>query len=863
MAGRDTPVMRQHADAKRAYPDAIIFFRLGDFYEMFGEDAVVAARALDLVLTSRNKSQVDEIPMCGIPHHAAHSYLARLLEKGFTVAICEQMADPAKCKGIVPREVVRVVTPGLVTEQEHLDSTTNNWLLAAEIAPGGLGIGVSLLDLSTGELAATSVADTTALLAEVGRAEPRELLLGGALEPGDSLERAMRLVLPRLVVRSDPDLGEQEPELDIPSADLAEFSAIELRSVRRLLRYARACYPQHELPRPRLTRWDSETHLILDEVAQRHLELVHHAGGDKHATLLAVLDQTATPGGARLLRRRLLSPLRDVARIRRRLDTVELFVVHARLRSELRRELATVGDLERLAVRAWMGDSSPRELGALRDGLLAAAKVVELLSGLKEQTEREALGLQTGPVDLVLDLSAELEKALVARPPSQSKEGAIFLPEYDAQLEECDALRRTGSERIVALEAQLRDATNIGSLKIRYTRVFGWYVEVGRSHAGRVPSEWRRKQTVATGERFTLPELDELAEKISHAEEHHRERELELFRQLVELAGAASERIRELSQRLSRWDVAAGLAEVAHRHDYRRPDVEDSTRLVIHEGRHPVVERLTALGRFVPNDCGLDSNEERLWLVTGPNMAGKSTFLRQVALIVVLAQMGSFVPAASATVGIVDRVLSRVGASDNLARGESTFMVEMRETSRILKTATRRSLVILDEIGRGTSTYDGLAIAWSVAEYLHDAVGCKTLFATHYHELTELSRTHRHAANYSVSAKELDGDVVFLHRLVAGAASRSYGVAVAKLAGLPEWVLARARVLLSDLEATGTPGKLPLSQAEAAPQLDLFAARPAEPVVAKAELEHLRQLDLDRLTPIEALAFLHRLKSQL
>jgi DNA mismatch repair protein MutS len=495
---------------------------------------------------------------------------------------------------------------------------------------------------------------------------------------------------------------------------------------------------------------------------------------------------------------------------------------------------------------------------------------VAALDALTDPVGREALELAARAPDTVDDLADELGRALVDRPPTQPKDGAVFRPGFDRELDELDQLRRTGTERMVSLEAELRQRTEIGTLKVRFTRVFGWYVEVTRSQVGRVPADWRRKQTVASGERFTLPELDDLADRISSAEERHRERELELLRVLAACAASSGQRVRSLAARLARWDVAAALAEVAHRYDYCRPDVDGSEELQLVDARHPVVERLAAAGRFVPNDVSLEISAERMWLVTGPNMAGKSTFLRQVALAVVLAQMGSYVPARSAKIGVFDRVLSRVGASDNLARGESTFMVEMKETSEILRSATPRSLVILDEIGRGTSTFDGLAIAWAVAEYLDEVIGCRALFATHYHELTSLAEASEHAANYCVSARELDQDVVFLHRVLPGASSRSYGVAVAKLAGLPEPVLARAKAVLSTLESeaqgsdAGSPHKArPARQRAIAPgQLELFL--PPMPSPEQREiLETLREVDVDRLTPLQALELLAQLKKRL
>lgn len=865
MAGRQTPVMQQHAAAKEACPDAIVFFRLGDFYEMFGDDAVRASRLLELTLTSRNKGKPDEVPMCGVPHHAAHGYIARLLERGEKVAVCEQMADPAKCKGIVPRAVVRIITPGTVTELDHLDAARNNWLCALEL--GAAGLGVALLDVSTGQLRAALVADLAGALAELGRAAPREVLVGHDDAMSDWVDDAvgaLRGVLGTAPVRVDPPI--EPPELEAclgeRQAELGDLAPATVQAVARVLRYASSCYPGKELAIRSIGVWDPSRVLRLDRATQAHLELVESVGGGRATTLLGVLDRTKTAGGARLLRQRLLAPLTELDPIRRRLDQVETFVTNGPLRTEVRKALASGTDLERLAMRAALGEATPRDLGAVRDGLEAGRAVLTWLDSLKDEACRSALGLDR-PTDVVQDVQELLGRALTERPPAQAKEGAVFRRGFDAELDELDALRRSGTERIVAFEAALKDSTGIPSLKVKFTRVFGWYIEVSRSHLAKAPAEWRRKQTVAGGERYTTDELDDLADRIASAEERHRERELELLGRLVADVGEAAERIRRFADRLGELDVAAALAEVATEYDYRRPEVDESDRLEIRDGRHPVVERLAAAGRFVPNDLSQDLAGERLWLVTGPNMAGKSTFLRQCALIIVLAQMGSYVPARHARVGLADRILSRVGASDDLARGESTFMVEMRETAQILKHATSRSFVILDEIGRGTSTFDGLAIAWAVAEYLDEVVGCRALFATHYHELTELGESSRHCRNYSVSARELEDDVVFLHRLVPGAASRSYGVAVAKLAGLPEPVLARARALLDELEgAGGASTKQRPRPRESKSQLGLFDA-PSAPKGEREALELLRHTDLDRLTGIEALQLLHQLKGKL
>ncbi|WP_438010493.1 DNA mismatch repair protein MutS [Sorangium sp. So ce321] len=926
-----TPVMRQYEEAKALHPDAILFFRMGDFYEMFNDDAVLVARSLNLTLTSRNKGEPDEVPMAGVPHHAAHGYIARLLALGHKVAICEQCGDPSKIKGLVPRQVVRVVTPGLVTDSEQLDARANHYLAAVDGGgvPRGDGgaaggpYGLSLLDLSTGELSATSIPDAATLLAELARADPREALIARDLP---DVRAAATSLACRAALRDDDDLDSAQIASILDDAALEPISAAALeehplpavRAAARALRFARRCSPGARIPVRRIAPHDTSGTLRIDETAQSHLELARAADGGRRGTLLDVIDCTVTPGGARLLRRRLLTPLAEVAAIRRRLDEVELFVSHPRARGELREALGGVGDLERLSVRALLGEATPRDLGCLRDGLTAAPAAIAAVrsipdlgsaaergtdgaaergragaaerptaergkeraaargGGPAEDRRRAAAGSSAEPLlaeaaalDVVADVRAELAAALVERPPPNAREGGIFREGYDKELDEARAVEKNATELILALEAKLRSQTGAPSLRVKYTRVFGWYIEVTRAHIAKVPDTFRRKQTVATGERYTSDELDELADKIEHAGARALERETALFERLRAAVAKSEGRLRALARKLAAWDVAAALADVAHRNDYVRPHVTSGEAIAIRDGRHPVVERFAAAGHFVPNDTRLDLSGERLWLITGPNMAGKSTLMRQVALIVVLAQMGSYVPAREAEIGLVDRILSRVGASDNVARGESTFMVEMRETAEILRDATRRSLVILDEIGRGTSTYDGLAIAWAVAEHLFDAIGCRALFATHYHELTELSARSPGIANYSVAAREHGDDVIFLHKLEAGPASRSYGVAVARLAGVPEGVLARARAILATLESgAALPGGKHASlrgrTRAGAAQLDLFApAQAAVPPEQTAVIETLRSVDVDRLAPLDALKLVVKLKGLL
>ncbi len=879
-----TPVMRQYLAAKAAHRDALLLFRLGDFYELFFDDAVVAARALDLTLTSRNKGAPDEIPMAGVPYHAAGSYIQRLLDQGFKVAICEQMGDPSKIKGIVPREVVRVVTPGIAYDDAGLAARENHYLVAVE-RHGALG--VAALDVSTGELSACEAPDPAAALGELVRLDPREVLLGpGAGELG----KPLALACPRAVVRSETEAPIDDAEalrildgvLGVGEAAPSCPSSVARRAASRCVAMAQACEPGRTLPIARLSAYELGDTLILDDATQAHLELVRAAGGDDKTSLLAQIDATKTAPGARLLRRRLLAPRTDVAEIRRRLDAVELFVVQTGLRRELRERFARVSDLERLAVKLSVDRAAPRDLAALRTSLGELPAIVAALEACPDPSARDALAARVecdetwSWVDPCADVYALLARAVVDEPPVRTSDGGVVREGFDAELDEARTLARDGQRLIVELEARLRERAQIPSLKVRYTRVFGWYLEVTRAHVEKAPTEWRRKQTIANGERFTCSELDELADKLAHAEERMAARELALFGEITRRLAVEAPRLRAVAARLAEWDVACALAEVAHREDYRRPDVDDSLELVLEDARHPVVERLAAAGRFVPNDVTLDASPDarsgraRLWLVTGPNMAGKSTLIRQVALIAILAQMGSFVPARKAKIGVVDRVLTRVGASDNLARGESTFMVEMKETANVLRRSTRRSLVVLDEIGRGTSTYDGLAIAWAVGEHLCDVVGCRAMFATHYHELTELAATRPAVQNWSVTAREYAGDIIFLHKLSEGAASRSYGVACARLSGLPEPVLARARAILADLERgaalpSGAHASMRARSDAGRAQLDLWGAtgglagRSGGPSPHPV-LDTLRAVDVDRLTPLEALQLVASLK---
>jgi DNA mismatch repair protein MutS len=866
-APKRSPAMEQFFRAKQAYPETILFFRLGDFYEMFFEDAVLASDLLDLTLTSRgNDEHGVAIPMAGVPYHAATGYIARLIEQGQRVAICEQMEDPSKVKGVVPREVVRVVTPGLLLEPDTLDARAHNYL--ACVASDGERFGLAVFELSTAEARACELCDAAEVLAELVRCNAREILLepqAGALR--DPLSKLLPTSLLRATTDAELAAASADPRLRsvLESATREQsFGALPLRAVTRALKYAQDSQPGAQLELQRIAPYDLGDQLLLDDAAVRSLELVSTLGGDRKGSLLHLLDVTKTAMGARLLRQRLLAPLTDIQAIRRRHDRVEVLREDLRLRTYVQLHLARIADLERLSTRATLGVATPRDLGAIASSLTAAAELCELLAEAASSSTDDTLQ-KLIPEHPCADLRARLRAALVDEPPLTAREGGIFRAEYDPRVAELRQLSEHGKDMILELERREREQTGITSLKVRFTRVFGYYIEITKSKLGTVPERYRRKQTVAGGERFTTEELEGLQTRILNADERLKGLEADLFEQLRGEVGKDAAPLKRLALVLGDLDVHAAMAEIAHRHDYVRPTIDDSLRLELEQGRHPIVERMVPSGRFVPNDISLTAGADRMMIITGPNMAGKSTAMRQVALAVIMAQAGAFVPASRGRIGIVDRIYTRVGASDNVGQGQSTFMVEMRETAAILKGASRRSLVILDEIGRGTSTYDGLAIAWSVAEHLHDAVACRTMFATHYHELCELGATRSTALNFNVAAREYGQEIVFLHKLVSGGANRSYGVAVAKLAGVPEIVVARARTLLLELESghelgTGSQATLKRQAVASAAQLEIFAP---EPRAGSEALATLRALDTDRMTPIDALVALARLKQML
>ncbi len=840
-----TPLMQQYRDIKARHRDAILFFRMGDFYEMFEDDAEVAARTLGLTLTSRNNGAAAEIPLAGVPVKAAAGYVKRLVERGFRVAICEQVEDPRLAKGIVRREVIEVVTPGAVMTDDLLDAGRNTFLVA--VATSGERAGLAAADLSTGELVLES-APARDLEAALERYRASEVLVA---------EGAAALAPPgALVTRREPwefdaalaaeELGRRFALASLDGFGIGPDEELAVGAAGALLRYLADLQPGGlpQLKRPVVRR--AAGTLYLDAMTRRNLELVEPLRpGDGAHTLLVVMDRTVTPMGQRLLRQWLLAPLADVAAITARHDAVAALVADEGRRTALREALDGVRDLERLGARAAARRATPRDLGALRRSMERLPEVAAALAAVGG-----LYGLDRGFDDLE-DLARGLAAALVDHPPAALGEGDVIRAGHAPALDELRALRDGGRSYIASLQARERDRTGIASLKVGYNKVFGYYIEVTRAHRDAVPADYERRQTLTGAERYVTPELKAYEAKVLGAEEEIARLEERLFGEARDLVGAAIRRVQETAQRVATADALASLAEVAARERYARPVLSEDFALEIEAGRHPVVERTMPREAFIPNDVRLDA-ERQIIIVTGPNMAGKSTVLRQVALTVLLAQAGSFVPARAARLGVVDRLFTRVGASDDLARGQSTFLVEMSETAAILHNASRRSLVLLDEIGRGTSTYDGVAIAWAVAAYLHDKLGCKAIFATHYHELTQLADRFARIANFNVAVHEAGDEVIFLHRLRPGGADRSYGIHVGRLAGLPDDVIARAREVLRSLEAGHRVAAAP----SPADQLALFT--PAEdPVVAE-----LKALDVDGLTPREALARLAELRQK-
>ena len=884
MSEPSTPLMRQYAAVKKEHPNALLFFRLGDFYELFFEDAVVAARELQITLTSRNKEKGVAVPMCGVPYHSAENYIGRLIRKGFKVAICEQMEDPRLAKKLVRREVTRVLTPGTAADA-HLGSEENNFL--ACVARSGNAVGFAALDLSTGEFRATEFHGDDAdrrVREELLVLRPREVLFASSLPLFDQARPAVAApapaAAPRMASLENASWAETPLEDWVFSGDYAipqvenHFGVLSLEgfglanraaaatAAGAILHYVRATQRGKLDHVDRIGFYERQDCLVLDAVTVRNLELIEplFAGAGEGATLFRCLDCTITPMGKRLLRAWMLRPCIDLAEINNRLDAVEALVQGLIAREELRRSMEGILDLERLLSRVTLETANPRDLLALASSLAKLPAVRTALS----QFPSERLRALHEQCDELSDLCNRIVSSLEDEPPLTLADGGVIRSGVDSSLDELRDLSRNSKQYIAQIEQRERQRTGIGSLKVRFNSVFGYYLEISKANLHLAPPDYERKQTLVNAERFTTPELKEYEAKVLDAQEKIVEIERRLFAELRSAVAAQARRIRQTALALAEIDVLAAFATLAGNRSYCRPVLDQSADIQILEGRHPVIEQMDIAGasdRFVPNDLFLNGTTHSILIITGPNMGGKSTYLRQAALAVLMAQMGSFVPARSARLGVVDRIFTRIGAADNLARGRSTFMVEMTETAAILNTATPRSLILLDEVGRGTATYDGLAIAWAAIEYIHANTRAKTLFATHYHELTELADRLSGVKNFHVSVKESGGGIVFLRKVEEGAADKSYGIEVAKLAGLPSDVVARAREVLAEHESAEQSAVSHLAHDETRGpnpmQLTIFTP------LSQKIVDRIKETDLNRLSPLEALNLLHELKKQM
>jgi len=864
-----TPMVQQYLSIKQEYPDSILFFRMGDFYEMFFEDAKVASRILEIALTSRNKNDEQAIPMCGVPHHAAQSYVAQLIEHGFKVAICEQLEDPKEAKGIVKRDVVRVITPGVVLDTEILDAKSNNFLLALHVREGRFG--VATLDISTGSFAVTESGDLPAVLDECRRIEPRETLVAGSFREHPDIAA----IVARLEHTSVNYLADEIFELESARTRLIrQFKTYSLEgfgchdwkagicAAGGLLHYVDGTLKGEPVHLSGIRSYALSDFMVIDETTKANLELFETMrNGEKRGSLLGVMDCTVTAMGGRKIRSWMCYPLLDCRQIQERLDSVEE-AKGKPIRDPLRKVLKEIHDLERLNAKIALDRCNARDMAALRQSI----QMLPELRRFMGQFEKGHFSRLNAEWDDLSDVGRLLEDAICDNPPITVREGGIIKPTFDPRLAELVRMSQEGKGWIAKLQDRERKATGINTLKVGFNKVFGYYIEVSKAQVGSVPPHYVRKQTLVNGERYISEDLKEYESKVLGAEEKRAELEYDLFCAVRESVARENRRLGKMADIVAQIDVLTALGELAEKNDYTRPVIHENGSLFFKESRHPVVERLMTSERFVPNTVEMDDVSRQVLIVTGPNMAGKSTVLRQVALLVLMAQMGSFVPAEEASVGIVDRIFTRVGASDNLTRGQSTFMVEMQESANILNNATGKSLVILDEIGRGTSTFDGLSIAWAVAEYLHDrqGKGVKTVFATHYHELTDLATTKARVKNYNVAVKEWNDEIIFLRRLVEGSTNRSYGIQVARLAGIPEPVVLRAKEILKNIEEgelgrTGPVRTPPETQHRRTQNVQLSLFQAADHAV----LQRLKQLEPDLMTPIEALNTLHALKELL
>ena len=861
-----TPMIKQYLSIKNDYPDAILFYRMGDFYEMFFEDAEIASRILEITLTSRNKKEESPVPMCGVPHRAAQGYIARLIDQGYKVAICDQIEDPAKAKGLVKRDVVRVITPGMIVDSEFLDERTHNFVLA--ISRRNELVGISYLDISTGMFRITESGDREAVIDEVRRISPSEVLLPASAKTDPSFSAIVSAIAEQAITYLDERafdykqgyerLIEQFKTISLEGFGCQDFHT-GIRAAGAVTYYVAETQKQKIEHITRIESYSLENHLLIDDLSCRNLELDRNIRtGTRRGTLLAIIDHTMTAMGARLLKAWLRYPHIDINEIRLRQDAVEEAKEKTHLRKTLRTALKTVSDIERIGNKIVMGRANARDLLALKESLWALPPIRACLAELKSALFRLEVNLE--PLD---ELAALIDRAIREDVPLTINEGGMIKPGYNSELDELVAISRDGKSWLAELEVREKEKTAISTLKVRFNKVFGYYIEVPKSRSDDVPTHYVRKQTLVNAERYITDELKSFEMKVFGAEEQRATLEYKLFNEIRSQVIEDNPKIQSVAQFLARLDCLLNLAHVADQNDYHRPEINIDGHIFIAEGRHPVVEKMITGERFVPNTIRMDNQKNQILIITGPNMAGKSTVLRQVALLVIMAQMGSFIPAANASISITDRIFTRVGALDNLSQGRSTFMVEMEETANILNNATEKSLVIMDEIGRGTSTYDGLSIAWAVAEYLHDIhdAGVKTLFATHYHELTELAHLKKRVKNYNIAVKEWNDEIIFLRKLVEGGTNRSYGIQVARLAGIPVIVVEKAKKILYNIE-NGEFGSQEGSRTigeqketgSGAVQMNLFR-RPDNLV-----LDRLKQVDISKMTPLEALNFLNDLQ---
>lgn len=864
-----TPMMRQYLDIKEQYPDAILFFRLGDFYEMFLEDAKLASRELEITLTGRDAGEPERVPMCGVPFHAADSYIHKLINKGYKVAICEQVEDPKAVKGLVKREVIRVVTPGTVIDANSLNDKDNNFLVA--IYPGeGDAFGLAVTDLSTGLFQVTETEGPWAsdiLKDEMVRLTPREIVIPECLASSPWLQEGMEPIRPTVTLLEESDFKlysafhtlKQHFGDDVLGHFLQEKPHVA-GAAEALLHYLLKTQRRKLHHITHITRYSLGSYMVLDGIARRNLEISKSLrNGERKGSLLWVLDTTKTAMGGRMLKTWLEQPLVDISLIHERLDAVEELVRSALLQNEFGGALKQIFDLERLTARAAYGTANARDMLALLASLEKLPRLHQALAGCTCGLLRKILSR----FDCLTDVKDLLTTALAGNPPLSLRDGGLIKEGFNQEVDQLRAAARDGKTWLATLEAREKEKTSIKSLKVGFNKVFGYYLEVTRANLNSVPDYYQRRQTLANAERFITPELKEYESQILGAEDRLVDLEYNLFVAIRDRVASEVARIQNTAAQISTIDVLVSLAEVACRHGYVRPEINNSGVIDIAEGRHPVVEATLGPGGFVPNDTYLDTGQERLGLITGPNMGGKSTYQRQVAHIVLMAQLGSYVPAARAAIGIIDRIFARVGASDDLSSGQSTFMVEMQETKQIIDHATAKSLVIIDELGRGTSNLEGMAIAQSVIEYLHNVIGCRTLFSTHYHELAELEGILLGLRNFATAVREQGDEVTFLRKVVSAQASKSYGVHCARLAGLPRDIISRANQLVSQLEVHQrasqevVAGKVQAA-ATASEQLSLFPQEEKEPVS-----EEIMVLDIANMTPVDCLNYLCQLQKRL